>query len=383
MKHLHKRIFCIAAAAALSFCVLPQDLSAPAAQAAELVDSGTCGKEAVWSLDSDGVLTVSGTGTMYGLDSLHEIPWKDEKEQIQQAVICEGITSVGGQCFSDCPNLVSVSLSDTVTLIGESAFSSCKALTEINFPDSLTRIGTMSFALCKALADVSIPESVTSIGSLAFSGTKWLNDEAEKNPFVIINSLLIYGPNTAEAEIPAGVTNIVSNAFWGRNELTALTIPDTVRIIEYNAFASCTGLVSVTIPESVGDLGMQAFSGCTALEAVTILNPDCIIYKRANTIANDNKSYSGVIYGYDKSTAAVFAEAYGYTFSSLGRAPGDFNYDGSRTVADAVLLARFLAEDHTLTAAQLSDILLGKPDLNADGLVTAQDMRVLLRKICA
>ena len=381
MKHLRKRIFCIAAAASLSVHMLPQNPSAPAVQAAETVSSGTCGKEAVWSLDSGGVLTVSGTGTMYGLNSQHEIPWQDDKAQIQQVVIGEGITSVDGQCFSDCPNLVSVSLSDTVTLIGESAFSGCKALTEINFPDSLTRIGTMSFALCSALTDLSIPASVTGIGSLAFSGTKWLKNEAEKSPFVIINSLLIYGPNTADTEIPAGVTNIVSNSFWGREQMTALAIPDTVKTIEYNAFASCTGLVSVTVPESVKELGMQAFVNCTALKEVTVLNPDCQIYKRANTIANDSKSYSGVISGYDKSTAAVFADTYGCTFSSLGRAPGDYNFDGSRSVADAVLLMRYLTEDSGLTAEQIDDILPGSPDLNADDLVTVQDLRVLLQKI--
>lgn len=381
MKQIRKRILCIFAAAALICSALPQHI--PAAQAAEIVDSGTCGSEAVWTLDSGGVLTVSGTGTMYGLNSQHEIPWAEEKAQITQVVIGEGVTSVGGQCFCDCPNLVSVSLSDTVTLIGESAFSSCKALTEITFPDSVTRIGTMSFALCSALADVTIPASVTSIGSLAFSGTKWLKNEAEKSPFVIVNSLLIYGENTADVVIPEGVTCIVSNAFWGRDAMTSLTIPDTVKIIEYNAFAGCSGLVSVTVPESVQDLGMQAFANCAALSEVTFLNPDCKIFNRANTIANDNKSYSGVIYGYDKSTAAVFSEAYGCTFVSLGRAPGDFSYDGSRNVADAVLLARFLSEDDTLTAEQINNILLATPDLNADGLITVQDMQVLLQKICA
>ena len=381
MKHIRKRILCLVAAAVLSFPVLPQNLSAAAVQAAEIVDSGTCGKAAVWSLDSGGILTVSGTGAMYGLNSQHDIPWKEEKAQIQQVVIGAGITSVGGQCFSDCPNLVSVSLSDTVTVIEESAFSSCKALKEIRFPDSLTRIGTMSFALCSALTDVTIPETVESIGSLAFSGTKWLKSEAEKTPFVIINGLLIYGPNTADTDIPAGVRCIVSNAFWGRTEITALTIPETVEIIEYNAFASCSGLTGVTIPESVKDLGMQAFVNCAALEKVTFLNPDCKIFNRANTIANDNKSYSGVICGYDKSTAAAYAEAYGCTFSSLGRAPGDCNFDGSRTIADAVLLARFLSEDSALTAEQIDDILLCSPDLNADGFLTMLDIYGLLRKI--
>ena len=40
---------------------------APAAHAADIVDSGTCGAEGdnlTWTLDSDGVLTISGEGDM-------------------------------------------------------------------------------------------------------------------------------------------------------------------------------------------------------------------------------------------------------------------------------------------------------------------------------
>ena len=45
------------------------------ALAADIVDSGTCGAEGdgsnlAWTLDSEGVLTISGSGDMHGYDHL-------------------------------------------------------------------------------------------------------------------------------------------------------------------------------------------------------------------------------------------------------------------------------------------------------------------------
>ena len=39
-------------------------LSMPMAYGAEIVDSGTCGDNITWTLDSEGLLTISGTGKM-------------------------------------------------------------------------------------------------------------------------------------------------------------------------------------------------------------------------------------------------------------------------------------------------------------------------------
>ena len=160
-------------------------ISAIEVSAAETASSGTCGKSATWALDSDGTMTISGTGAMYGLSSGHTLPWADMKDTIKKVVIGKGITNVGAQCFSECKNLVSVTLSDTVTNIETYSFNSCMALKAIDIPDSVTNIGSSAFAMCRSLADVKIPSSVNNIGSLAFGGTAWLNNEVKKNDYVI------------------------------------------------------------------------------------------------------------------------------------------------------------------------------------------------------
>ncbi|MBR4201854.1 MAG: hypothetical protein IKQ91_11425 [Oscillospiraceae bacterium] len=61
--------------------------------------------------------------------------------------------------------------------------------------------------------------------------------------------------------------------------------------------------------------------------------------------------------------------------------PDDLNGDGAVNVADAVLLARFIGEDQTLTDEQLRKLFAAKPDQNEDGLVTLMDLKALLKKI--
>ena len=58
---------------------------------------------------------------------------------------------------------------------------------------------------------------------------------------------------------------------------------------------------------------------------------------------------------------------------------GDYNGDKEITAADAVLLARFIAEDTALTDAQIEEIIRHEPDYDGDGLVTMQDVTALLR----
>ena len=59
---------------------------------------------------------------------------------------------------------------------------------------------------------------------------------------------------------------------------------------------------------------------------------------------------------------------------------GDCNADGEVTIADAVMLARFVGEDTTLTGEQINDILNAEPDFDSDGFVTILDVRALLKR---
>ncbi|HAG13479.1 MAG TPA: hypothetical protein DCG49_06410, partial [Ruminococcus sp.] len=60
---------------------------------------------------------------------------------------------------------------------------------------------------------------------------------------------------------------------------------------------------------------------------------------------------------------------------------GDMNGDGMLTMADTVLLARFTAEDDTLTAEQIAGILQAEPDRDSSGIVNYTDVYALLNQV--
>ena len=89
------------------------------ALAADVVKSGTCGAEGdgsnlTWTLDSEGVLTISGSGDMYDYD-YPSAPWYGSKSRVKSAVIADGVTSIGSTALEGCTSLTSVTIPDSVT----------------------------------------------------------------------------------------------------------------------------------------------------------------------------------------------------------------------------------------------------------------------------
>ena len=81
------------------------------AEAAAIVDSGQCGDDLTWTLDSDGVLTVEGTGTMWEYSSQLDYdswtfsttaPWSGQFGSLKTLVIGSGVTSIGDYAFDGC-----------------------------------------------------------------------------------------------------------------------------------------------------------------------------------------------------------------------------------------------------------------------------------------
>ena len=242
------------------------------ALAADIVASGTCGAEGdgsnlTWTLDSEGVLTISGSGDMHGYDP-SDAPWHD---RVKSAVIAEGVTSIGWYAFWGCESLTSVTIPDSVTSIGQHAFYDCKSLTSVTIPDSVTSIGDWAFSGCESLTSVTIPDSVTSIGDSAFRGCSSLTSVTIPDSVTSIGDwAFYYCTSLTSVTIPDSVTSIGKEAFSECTSLTSVTIPDSVMSIGEWAFASCTSLTSVTIPDSVTSIGHDAFYNCKSLTSVTI-----------------------------------------------------------------------------------------------------------------
>ena len=268
---MKKRLLSFVLAVLMIVSILPAT-----ALAADIVASGTCGAEGdgsnlTWTLDSDGVLTISGSGDMHGYGS-SDAPWHG---RVKSAVIAEGVTSIGGKAFLDCTSLTSVTIPDSVTSIGKQAFMYCTSLTGVTIPDSVTSIGSSAFSYCKSLTSVTIPNSVTSIGGAAFNGCSSLTSVTIPNSVTSIGGCAFMDCSSlTSVTIPNSVTSIGEYAFYNCSSLTSVTIPNSVTSIGEYAFYNCTSLTSVAIPDSVTSIGEYAFYNCRSLTSVTI--PDSV-----------------------------------------------------------------------------------------------------------
>ena len=87
--------------------------------AAEIVQSGTCGDNVTWTLDRDGLLTISGTGAMEDYSSVGAAPYA--AYDVQRLIVGEGVTGIGNYAFSQLA-LDYIMLPENLISIGRNAF---------------------------------------------------------------------------------------------------------------------------------------------------------------------------------------------------------------------------------------------------------------------
>ena len=247
------------------------------ALAAETVSSGSCGSNLTWELDSDGTLTISGTGEMWDYYikpwGYRDTPWSDNCSDVKRIIIEKGVTGIGSVVFYRCNNLCSVTIPNSVTSIGYGAFEGCSSLTSVMIPNSVTSIGNAAFYGCSSLTGVTIPNSVTSIGTSAFSGCSSLTSVTIPNSVTSIGASAFSGCSSlTNITISNSVTSIGNEAFYNCRSLTGVMIPNSVTSIGHRAFYNCSSLTSVTIPNSMTNIGNAAFYDCSSLTSIMIPN---------------------------------------------------------------------------------------------------------------
>ena len=230
--------------------------------AADTVASGYCGSEGdgknlTWTLDSEGVLTISGLGKMkdYENDNKNRAPWYSSRKSLKKLVLKSGITSIGDYAFFDCSNLTGdLKIPSNVHSIGENAFGYCSGFNgSLTIENGVVEIKKYALYHCKGFTgSLKIPNSVTYIGVYAFYDCAGF---------------------TRDLIIGDGVTTIERGAFSGCYRFKGtLKIGNSVTSIGEGAFTSCRGFTgSLIIPDSVTSIGQQAFSFCAGLNGSLII----------------------------------------------------------------------------------------------------------------
>ena len=214
-----------------------------------------------WSLDTDGTLTISGTGAMPNYGSAYDNPWTNQyRNYIKKVVVNEGVTNVGSNSLSYLHLLTSVSLPSTVTSIDSGAFACDTALTEITIPKNVTSVDKEAFYDCSALTQFKVDSAnryYKAVDGVLFS------KDGKK--------LCLYPANKAGESytVPAGTETVEQAAFYKNTALKTLVISEGVEGIKYMAFAEASVLTTVNFSSTVTTIDSFAFANCTNLTSVT------------------------------------------------------------------------------------------------------------------
>lgn len=257
--------------------------------------SGTCGDNLKWTLNYQGVLTITGYGRMTNYQ-WGTSPWYGDK--VKRVILkAEGgtgsIDSIGDYAFAGCDKLTSINIPnrvriayhmldgcssletivipDEVTGIESGAFNNCTSLKTVGLPTTMEYINSGAFAGCTSLESITLPTGIRVIESNVFSGCTSLKtvvipsdiQEVRKNAFLNCSSL-------KELDFQNGLTAIKDGAFSGCESLTKITLPESVTSIGQDAFYNCKSLESITLPKKIAEISRGMFCDCVKLKSVTI-----------------------------------------------------------------------------------------------------------------
>ncbi len=306
--------------------------------ATNIVDSGTCGENLTWTLDSEGTLTISGTGDMYDYEDEDDMPWDSDSALIKSVIIKNGVTSIGTYAFAECKNIESVSMPESMVSVDGYAFTWCDSLRSIYIPKNVENIGLVAVACAGVDFEEIIvdPENqyYTSVDGVLYNkdmtqlityptGKK---DSVFEMPDTVVSTdpFAFSSTHYLETVIMSDKLSVLGDySFEFCSALKNITFGDGLTALTTWQFYKCTSLESVIIPENIVKIGRMAFDGCEALTDVTILNPDCEIREveidgDGPIVTNRTFPKDVVMHGYENSTAQEYAEKYGCEFVSLG-----------------------------------------------------------------
>ena len=256
---------------------------APAAFAANIVDSGTCGADAdgsniAWTLDADGNLTVTGAGL------LQKKAFQNRKDIVTVKFVCtddRDVMSINilDYAFAGCTNLRSIDFgSRDARDLHAHAFEGCTSLTDIHFGSSFGYISAYAFRGCTSLRQVTFPYTVFQVSKYAFADCTALTEVTfEPDPdgmggLSTLGSHAFAGCTSLRAvNVPERLNRIDSYAFSGCSSLEWLPI-EQFDVLEAHSFAGWTGLKSAVLSPQLKSLPDGLFDGCTGLQRVTVQN---------------------------------------------------------------------------------------------------------------
>ena len=251
-----------------------------------------------------------------------------QKAQVKEVILSEGILDQQGALFQDCPNLKKVVIPNSITQFkSKYLFCRCNALEEITIPfvgygisanknplctlfggtyasdtsfvpaslkkvilgEACTIIPKGAFYKLTSLTSVIVGENVITIEDSAFSGAtgittlhlpkkvETINAEVfnEVNGHPQIASITV-DPNNPYLSAEDGVLyNKDKTAliiYPSKKAGTEFAIPESVKLIREYAFNDCLNLTNITMSNNVEQLSSNSFAHCANITSITLSN---------------------------------------------------------------------------------------------------------------
>ncbi|MBQ6864291.1 MAG: leucine-rich repeat protein, partial [Clostridia bacterium] len=241
--------------------------------------AGACGAEnmndAIWSLDSQGTLTISGTGK-YDVEYLNA-PWLAYESSIKDVVIEEGITNIRQGSFYELSNAVSLSIPSTVNEIeayGNNYFAEFKlaegdsnyALIDgVLFNADKTEL--VMYPVRKADETYTVPAGVLILGNDSFSSSENLKTINISDDVTTMNESCFFNSSVETVNIGKNVNFIDYNAFCN-SDIKNIVLPEKLTEMSSSMFYNCSYLENLVIGSHVISINNNVINYCDALEAV-------------------------------------------------------------------------------------------------------------------
>ena len=256
-----------------------------------VVSSGECGKiegsvfYEILQKNNTVRLHIYGAGAMKDYNSTWYLPWDITQSngsslvtRITEAVVDEGVTTLGRSTFSGCKQLKEIYLPQSLTSIGGYAFSRCEDLEDIEIPQNVKTIGDNAFQYCTGLKDIQIPDGVETLGNEAFAYCDNLEKINLPNSIINVGEKALNGYKLKTAGPVGGGYNIEfawsdsipENAFNADTYLYSIVIPEGISLIDKKAFYYCIELQEVSFPDSLITIESSTFYGCKKLEEIEL-----------------------------------------------------------------------------------------------------------------
>ena len=220
---------------------------------------------------------------------------------LEKIYLPEGVTYLGEFCFTDCKNLMDISVADgnstyassdgvlfnkaqtklitcpsgkngsytvpdTVLSFMSGAFEGC-SLREIHMSENckLQTLGYRTFYDCDSLEEIDIPDSILSIDNYAFAycdNLKKVNISENSQLSGIYKGAFYKDEKLVSLAVPSGAQEIGDYAFYGCAAMDTIQLNSNsiLKRVSDHAF-EYAGITKFTMPEKLDEVGSYAFNG--------------------------------------------------------------------------------------------------------------------------